>query len=345
MTDTDDVGSTVPDVTEGRLGMFLRIVGLLLLAGGLVGLYYGPLEIGCFYLFSRGGRFYHTGFGVGSFWFACLVAQNLIYYFVAAVCIPVGIGFLQLRAWSRQLVLTVLYSWLAFGTGISLGFAFSLGGLAGYYGWSSILLIGAAILVVAIAVPLLLLRVFNGGRITSALAEGRPGFMDRISRAVQVTVVMNAAFIILLHVDIFFNGMFPVFGRFIFLRKGIAVISAVILCLAVFSYGYALGKKWGFWGLLSTYALLLVSCVTTFARYSVHEILMLLKYSPYELREYQQVISMIKRVNFTALVASLLLVALAVLLLGRFDVSRNELPIGKRDPGRELRESTGSSLH
>ncbi len=334
-TARQDVSAT----SDRRCGTAIRWVGIMLLAAGLVGMLYGPYEIYCFYLFSPGGRFHYAGFGVGSFWFACLVAQNIIYYVVAAVLIPIGVGFIELRVWSRQIALTVLYSWLALGSAVFCCYAFSFGALAAYYGVSSILAAGAAILVLAIALPVFLVRALDGARLTSVLCRGEsPRFLDRIPRPVQVTVVINAAFVVFLHVEIFFKGIFPVFGRFIFLRNGIIVISAAILVLSVLTYGYALGRRWGFWGLLSLYAVLTASFIATFSRYSAAGILGLLEYTSYELREARPVISLARNINFGALAASLLLVALAVLLLGRIVAPRPPRPVTNTIPGISLQK-------
>lgn len=72
--------------------IFLRIIGVVLIIVGIIAAYYGPLEIFVFYLFSEGGRFHYDGFGVGPFWFAALVVQNIGYYIIAALFLPVGIG-------------------------------------------------------------------------------------------------------------------------------------------------------------------------------------------------------------------------------------------------------------
>ena len=103
---------------------FLRVIGVILIFVGIVAAYYGPLEIFVFYLFSEGGRFYYDGFGMGSFWFAALVVQNIGYYIIALLCIPVGIGHVRLRRWA--LTLTQLYICFWLGAGILLVGSFIL---------------------------------------------------------------------------------------------------------------------------------------------------------------------------------------------------------------------------
>jgi hypothetical protein len=89
---------------------FLRVIGFVLVLFGLVAAYYGPLEIFVFYLFSEGGQFHYDGFSVGSFWFAALVVQNIGYYIIAALFLPVGIGHLKQCRWA--LTFTQLYLWV-----------------------------------------------------------------------------------------------------------------------------------------------------------------------------------------------------------------------------------------
>ncbi len=100
---------------------FLRLLGGALLLVGLVGAYYGPLEIFVFYLFSEGGQFYYDGFGMGSLWFAYLVVQNLGYYIIAAICIPIGLGHIWLRRWALTLARLTLWFTLGSGEPLALG--------------------------------------------------------------------------------------------------------------------------------------------------------------------------------------------------------------------------------
>jgi len=98
--------------------LLLKSVGVMLTLVGLVAVYYGPLEIYVFYLFSEGGHFHYEGFGMGSFWFGALVVQNLGYYIIAALCLPIGIGHLKICRWA--LTITRLYLWFWLGSGVLL---------------------------------------------------------------------------------------------------------------------------------------------------------------------------------------------------------------------------------
>ena len=105
-------------------GRTLAIIGALLLLVGVAAAFFGPVEMYCFYLFSRGGRFYYEGFGFGSFMFGNIAAQIVGYYLIAAVAIPLGYGHLKRRRWARPLALALLWFWLV--VGIPLGTLFCL---------------------------------------------------------------------------------------------------------------------------------------------------------------------------------------------------------------------------
>ena len=98
------------------LPIFIKVIGFVQLIVGIVALYYGPLEIYVFYLFSEGGQFHFPGFGVGSVWFAVLVAHNIAYYILAAMLLPLGIGSIRLKRWA--LPLSQAYLWLMLAAGV-----------------------------------------------------------------------------------------------------------------------------------------------------------------------------------------------------------------------------------
>jgi hypothetical protein len=96
--------------------IFLKAIGLVLILIGLVAAYYGPLEIFVFYLFSEVGQFNCDGFGMGSFWFVALVVQNISYYVIAALFLPVGIDHVRERRWALRLTQLYLWFWLRAGS-------------------------------------------------------------------------------------------------------------------------------------------------------------------------------------------------------------------------------------
>ena len=101
--------------------MTMRTDAETLLIGGVAAVM-GPVEIYCFYLFSRGGPFYYEGFGVGAFMFSNLACQIAGYYLIAALCLPLGYGHVRLRRWARTLAETLLWAWLVVGVPLTILF-------------------------------------------------------------------------------------------------------------------------------------------------------------------------------------------------------------------------------
>lgn len=137
----------------------VKLLGLLLLLIGLIGLYYGPLEIYCFYMFSESGKFYYEGFQIGSLWFTYLVIQNAAYYIVALLLIPIGIGTFKLKEWSRKLSLNLLYIWIILGISLISGFILSIPQFLQKINLSTILII-FVIMVTGIFIPFIFTKIY-----------------------------------------------------------------------------------------------------------------------------------------------------------------------------------------
>ena len=56
----------------------ISIIGAFLFLSGIAIGFLGPLEMYCFYLFSKGGRFSYEGFGFGSFMFGNIAMQIMV---------------------------------------------------------------------------------------------------------------------------------------------------------------------------------------------------------------------------------------------------------------------------
>ena len=103
------------DLSTKTRTILLRVIGVSLLAVGLIAAFFGPLEMYVFTMFSEGGRFHYEGFQFGSFMFGNLAAQIMGYYFIAALLIPLGYGTFKLRSWAHHLSLAVMQFWMAGG--------------------------------------------------------------------------------------------------------------------------------------------------------------------------------------------------------------------------------------
>jgi hypothetical protein len=263
--------------------VILVIIGILLLAGGIVVGFFGPLEMYCFYLFSEGGRFYYEGFGFGSFMFGNIAAQIIGYYLIAAVCIPIGYGHLAMRRWARPLTLTLLWFWVIFGIPLTLVFLFVL------FASKDLPVIGGVIAIVLAGLayflaPWLLMRFYRSRdvRLTFEAPDLRPSWIDELPQPVLVLGALLLFFIVVLHIPIFFNGIFPLFGLLLTGMEGFFLIDVSIFCLAGLTWGVLKLKPWAWWGALVYVSLLAVSVIVTFSRYSLPDILARLRFPPTE---------------------------------------------------------------
>jgi hypothetical protein len=90
-------------------------------------------------------------------------------------------------------------------------------------------------------------------------------------------------------VPIFFSGIFPFFGFFLFDMAGIFMIAVSILCLSGLAWGVLALRPWAWWGALIYVGLLTVSVVATFPRYDLWDILSRMRFPPTEVEILQGV--------------------------------------------------------
>jgi len=305
-------------LASNKLLLLVRIFGLIQLVIGLIALYYGPLEIYCFYLFSKGGPLYYEEFGVGSFMFAFLVVQNLAYYLLAFSLIPMGIGTLKLREWGRRVSVVFSSVWVILGISILIAFVFALPKFLEDIGAPDTGAIAFIIVLCGIVAPCILIRFYKAQSIRDLFNKNeatQPA--SKISSAILLVTTLNTLFIILLHISIFFKGIFPVFGEFRFHREGVPLISGAIFCLSFLAYLYYRKHIWALRGLVAYYSIMLVSVILTFGKYSVSEIIRLLDYPQYEHDNVISAFSVFENFNLTLFLTSVIIITIGVILASR----------------------------
>lgn len=273
----------VTGVTGRRSVRWLaRSVGLAELAVGAVAAVYAPLEWYVFYMFSSGGRFHYDGFGVGSAWFALLIGHSVAYYLVAALLIPLGVGTMRLRRWVRRPSVWLTRTWLVAGIivtanvlGVVLVPALHGGGGPSAKG----LAIAALCAVLLVALPAGLLWCLRHPAVdeildTRDVARSR---IEHIPPAVLAVLGMQVAAVALLHWDIFFHAIVPLFGTVYHDRAAMPLLGAAVLILTGLAVGTAGRRRWAWWGTLLCAAASLVSITVTFTRWSVGDLATLAK--------------------------------------------------------------------
>lgn len=310
------------DYTD-RTRLIVIIGSLLLLAGIAVG-FLGPLEIYCFYLFSEGGRFHYQGFGFGSFMFGNIASQVVGYYLIAALFIPLGYGHLKLRRWARTLSLAWLWSWLVVGAPLTIVVSFIL--MA-----SKDLSVPAAVMALVflglgyLVFPGLLIRFYQGQNVRRTFEAKDAAFcwLEDLPMPILVLSSLYLFYIIMLHILILFNGIFPVFGVFLFGLPGIFLLDFSIGSLICLIWGTLRLKLWAWWASVIWLGLFTCSTVLTFCRYSYPALLSGLAFPPREI-EFLEGIP-VQGYHFSILVGIPLLITWGIAILSKRHFRTSEM--------------------
>lgn len=294
----------------------------------MVAAYYGPLELFVFYLFSQGGQFYYEGFGVGSFWFAALVLQNIGYYVIAALCLPVGIGHIKLRCWALPLTRLFLCFWLGagillIGNGVGLIPALLASGAGAENLLFQLFLVGAASISFLVLLPAAALWWYGRACVCTAFtaAPERPSWPETYPFPLLAVLLLFAAMIAALHVAMFLQAAFPLFGRIQFGRPSAYLIALCVVILGVLMYGIVKLKRWAWWGAIVFVALLAVSSAMTFTRYRFLDLIQMMNLPAYEMAFIGRM-TVLHDFRLAGLVVVPLLVALALLIYSKRYLAR-----------------------
>lgn len=270
--------------------VILVCIGVVLLLVGAGSALLGPAEMYVFYLFSEGGRFYYEGFGFGSFMFGNIATQIMGYYFIAALLIPLGYGHITLRRWARTLALTLLGAWLVVGMPLAV-IIFLV--LATSKDPSVAMALMAAVLLGLsyLVVPWVLRRFYRSRDVRRTFEAHDPNTyaIEKLPLPILVLSVLYLLYLALLHVPIFFRGLFPLFGVLLSGLQGILALDASMACLALLLWGTFRQRRWAWWGSLAYFGLMILSMALTFGGASLADILTRTKFPPTEMEVFQNV--------------------------------------------------------
>jgi hypothetical protein len=307
---------TTDNMEHRNRSAVLAVIGVLLLAVGLVAAFLGPIETYCFYLFSEEGRFHYPGFGFGSFMFGNIASQIVGYYLIAALLIPLGYGHLKVRRWARTLSLTLLWFWLVVGVPLVLAFFFVL------VTAKDLSPPAALIAVVALAasyliLPGLLIRFYRGRdvRLTFEAQDPTSYPIERRPMPILVLCALHLFYLVALHVPILFRGIFPLFGVFLFDLSGIFLLDVSIALLACLAWGTWRLRSWAWWGSLVYYGVMTSSAVLTLFKSDYAHILSRMRFPPTEMKALQGL--PFQGWHFAPLIGLPLAITLGVIALSR----------------------------
>jgi hypothetical protein len=252
----------------------LAAIGVLLLLAGVAVGFLAPLEIYCFYLFSEGGRFHYAGFGFGSFMFANIASQIIGYYLIAALLIPLGYGHLKMRRWIRTLSVTLWWFWLVVGAPVIVVVFFILAA-------SKDLSLPAALMALALLglsyflFPALFIRFYRGRNVRRTLEarDARSYWIEGVPVPILVLSSLYLFYVIVLHILMLFNGIYPLFGRFVYGFQGILLLDVSVACLICLIWGTLRLQRWAWWGAVILVGSFTFSAILTLVRSDYSSIL------------------------------------------------------------------------
>ena len=255
-------------------GLLIKILGWIFFLAGIGIAFLAPLEIYCFYLFSYGGRYYYEGFGFGSFMFANIAGQVIGYYLTALILLTLGYGHLKIRKWGRNLSISLLYFWLIVGIPLIIAAFFVLAGTKEVSAPLASVILAVSILSYAV-IPPLLIHFYKKRNIvyTFDKNDNKTCWIEKLPISVLTLGWLIIFYIIVLHILILFNGIFPVFGTFLYGIEGIVLLDIAILCLSFLVWGLLRLKLWAWRGTVFALGIFAASTIITFVNSSYSTIL------------------------------------------------------------------------
>lgn len=295
--------------------LVLAIIGALLLLVGVAAALFGPAEMYCFYLFSEGGRFHYEGFGFGSLMFGSIAWQIIGYYAIALLFIPLGYGHLRPRRWVRVLLLSLLWCGLIVGAPLMIVFLsmLSVKELSPTAALLVVVVLGMSYLIV----PGLLIRFYKSQSVrqTFEAKDTNSYWIERLPMPVLVLAVLFIFYLVVLHVPIFFNGIFPLFGIWLSDIQGVLALDISIISLVCLTWGILRQRAWAWWGSVGYFGLQTFSLVVTLIQSSFSEMLSLMRFPPTEMDLLEGV--PLQGVHFAPFIGIPLVITLGVIILSK----------------------------
>lgn len=180
----------------------------------------------------------------------------------------------------------------------------------------------ALLVVVALGVSYLLARGLlipfyrsqNVRRIFEA-KDANSYWIESLPIPVLVLAVLFAFYAIAMHVPLFFNGVFPLFGIWLSDIQGVVALDISIAGLAFLTLGLLRRRAWAWWGSVGYFGLLTFSSVATLVQSSLSEILSVLRLLPTEAGILEGV--PLQGAHLAALIGIPLIVTLGVIVVSR----------------------------
>ena len=179
-------------------------------------------------------------------------------------------------------------------------------------------IVGVSTLVILFILPVLVLRFYKSEKV-KMIFESHDSNIYWTEKYPFSLLALNLFLIIAiltLHIAIFSQGIFPVFGRIMLGRQLIHIISLCILILGILMDGVIRLKTWAWWGSTAYLSLLTISAVLSFSRHSFYDIVIMMDLPAYEM-EFLDKLVLLHDFHLVGLIALPLLVALGLLVYSK----------------------------
>ena len=229
----------------------------------------------------------------------------------------------KLRRWA--LTLTQLYLWFWLGAGILLaGNLIALIPSAFRLEFSRdillvrLFLIGVSALIFLILMPGLALWFYRREKVRLVFEEhdSNSYWTEKYPFSLLALLLLFIIMILVLHLAIFFQSLFPLFGQIMLGRGSVYIISLCILILGFLIYGTVRLKRWAWWGSLGYVSLLTISSIMSFSRHSFYDIVLRMDLPSYEMELLDNLI-LLHDVHLVSLFAAPLLISLGLVLYSK----------------------------
>jgi hypothetical protein len=124
--------------------------------------------------------------------------------------------------------------------------------------------------------------------ISTTSQTDREGWLDQTPLPILVSGSLMIFFIIVLHIPLLFNGIFPFFGRFTSGSQGVQLIDLSVIVLIFLTWGVLSRKRWAWWGSVLYFILLIITSTMTFLTNPPGNLLARMKFVPLEQEIFQK---------------------------------------------------------
>jgi hypothetical protein len=134
--------------------------------------------------------------------------------------------------------------------------------------------------------PGLLIRFYRSRSVRRTFKEkdATSYYIEQVPLPILVLSFLYLFYVIVLHILILFNGMFPVFGVFYFGRQGIVLLDISIICLMFITWGTLKRQHWAWWASVIMLGMFALSTTVTFIKNNYLSILMGLAFPSREMQ-------------------------------------------------------------